>query len=149
MGLDAVFVPIGGGGLSSGVITGLCNQADTTPVFGAEPLLGNDAARSLRQNRLVCNETEPMTIADGARTISLGRHNWAVIRDGIADIVEVPDSAIEQGVRLLAQDGVRVEPTGALSVGSLLVGTIPRGGRVGCILSGGNVDNDVYHRIIG
>ncbi|MED6314356.1 MAG: pyridoxal-phosphate dependent enzyme, partial [Verrucomicrobiota bacterium] len=100
LGLDAVVVPIGGGGLSSGVITGLRRCGDPTPVFGAEPLLGNDAARSLRQNKLVCNDHEPLTIADGARTISLGRHNWEVIRDAIADIVEVPDSAIEQGVRL-------------------------------------------------
>ncbi|MGH9819997.1 MAG: threonine ammonia-lyase, partial [Pyrinomonadaceae bacterium] len=65
---DVVISPVGGGGLISGIVTGLQKRMKPTIVYGAEPLLGNDAARSLREGRIVRNETEPMTIADGART---------------------------------------------------------------------------------
>ncbi len=143
----AVVVPVGGGGLSAGVITGLCRAGSVVPVFGAEPAMGDDAARSLEAGRLLRNEQEPQTIADGARTVSLGGHNWAVIQAGIAGILRVSEADIEEGVRLLAADGVRVEPTGALAVGALLSGVLPAGA-VACVLSGGNVDEAVYQRIL-
>lgn len=148
LGLDALLVPIGGGGLSSGIIEGLCERGDPTPVWGAEPLLANDAARSLRAGRRLPNAHEPQTIADGARTISVGVHNWAVLKDGLAGIAEVSEAAIREGVRLLAAEGIRAEPTGALAVGALLEGRGPAGGRVGCVLSGGNVDEAVYQSIL-
>jgi threonine dehydratase len=66
--LDIVVVPVGGGGLISGVIKGLKQSRRKIAVMGAEPLLGNDAARSLRAGHIVANESEPQTIADGART---------------------------------------------------------------------------------
>ncbi|MFT5681653.1 MAG: threonine dehydratase [Myxococcota bacterium] len=148
-GLDvvAVVVPVGGGGLSAGVITGLCRVGSTIAVFGAEPAMADDAARSLAAGVLLRNEHEPQTIADGARTVSLGVHNWAVIQPGIAGILRVSEADIEMGVRLLAADGVRVEPTGALAVGALLRSTLPAG-PVACVLSGGNVDEAVYRRIL-
>ena len=60
---DRIVVPIGGGGLSAGIISGLCAKGSTTPVWGAEPLMGNDAARSLRAGVLIRNENEPQTLA--------------------------------------------------------------------------------------
>ena len=148
-GLDvcAVVVPVGGGGLSSGVITGLRRAGNATPVFGAEPAMADDAARSLVAGRLLCNEQEPQTIADGARTVSLGLYNWAIIQPGIAGIFRVSEANIEEGVRLLAGEGIRVEPTGALAVGALLDAVLPDG-PVACVLSGGNVDEAVYQRIL-
>jgi len=116
-------------------------------VYGAEPAMADDAIRSLAAGRLLRNEHEPQTIADGARTVSLGQHNWAVIEAGIAGIFPVSEADIEEGVRLLAADGVRVEPTGALAVGALLSASLPDG-PVACVLSGGNVDESVYQRII-
>ena len=68
---DFVIAPIGGGGLTSGIITGLRACHRNVPVFGAEPLLANDAARSLRAGRIVANDAEPQTIADGARVVSV------------------------------------------------------------------------------
>jgi len=65
---DVVIAPIGGGGLTSGIIKGLRRNGKETPVYAAEPLLGNDAARSLREGHIVKNEQEPATLADGART---------------------------------------------------------------------------------
>ncbi|MGH9332743.1 MAG: threonine ammonia-lyase, partial [Vicinamibacteria bacterium] len=99
---DFVVVPVGGGGLSSGVIQGLRAAGNSrTRVVGAEPLLGNDAARSLREGRIVKNDGEPQTLADGARTVSLGEHNWAILKDGIEAIVEVPEERIAEAVRTL------------------------------------------------
>lgn len=148
LGLDALLVPIGGGGLSSGILQGLAARGDQTAVWAAEPLLANDAARSLRAGRRLANDHEPQTIADGARTISVGAHNWAILRGGLRGVVEVSEDAIRAGVRLLAEEGIRAEPTGALAVGALLEGQGPPGGRVGCVLSGGNVDASVYRAIL-
>ena len=147
---DFILAPIGGGGLSSGIISGLRAHGCDTPVVGAEPLLGNDAARSLRAGEIIANEREPQTIADGARTVSLGKHNWAILRDGIHSIVEVPDENIAQAVRLLfTYANLKAEPTGALTVGAVL--TQPeffQNKRVCCVISGGNVDARVYAQIL-
>ena len=150
-GFDVIVVPVGGGGLSAGVVkgTGAATNNDIT-VVGAEPLLGNDAARSLREGYIVRNETEPMTIADGARTVSLGELNWSILKVGIERIVEVPEDRIEEAVRLLfSLANVKAEPTGALSLGALL--TCPeifRDRSVCCVISGGNVDPLVYQKIL-
>lgn len=147
---DYIIVPIGGGGLSSGVILGLRRSGKATVVLGAEPLMANDAARSLRAGRIIANEDEPLTIADGARTVSLGQHNWEILRSGLAGIVEVSEENIRQAVRLLYDlANLKAEPTGALSLGALLTESERfLGKRVCCVVSGGNVDNDVYREIL-
>ena len=147
---DAIVVPIGGGGLSSGVISGLEQSSCNVPVIGAEPLLGNDAARSLAAGEIVRNEFEPQTLADGARTVSLGEFNWAILKRGLKEIIEVPEENIAEGVRLLFElANLKAEPTGALSIGALL--TRPdqfRGRTVCCVISGGNVDPALYIKIL-
>ena len=65
--------PVGGGGLASGIITGLRDVGTAPVVIGAEPLMANDAARSLRAGEIVANDAEPQTLADGARTLSVWR----------------------------------------------------------------------------
>lgn len=147
---DAVITPVGGGGLISGIVTGLCRSGSRTEVIGAEPLLGNDAARSLKAGMLISNESEPMTIADGARTISLGKLNWEIIRDSVADIIEVSDEKIAEAVRLyFTLANLKSEPTGALSLGAILSDPARFAGRKVClIVSGGNVDAAVYRELI-
>ena len=119
-------------------------------VIAAEPLIANDAARSLREGRIVTNEAEPQTIADGTRTLSVGKHNWELLKDGLETIVEVPEDAIREAVRLLFfLANLKAEPTGALGVAALL--TSPeafRDRRVCCVITGGNVDAAVYSSII-
>lgn len=148
---DYVIAPVGGGGLTSGLIRGLRAAGSTTAVVGAEPALGNDAAESLRRGELFTQEREPDTLADGARTRALGRHNWEVLRDGIEGIVEVPEDQIRAGVRLLfSMANLKAEPTGALGIGAML--TEPerfRGKRVCCVVSGGNVDSSLYSELVG
>lgn len=147
---DVVIAPVGGGGLTSGLITGIRKAGAAMKVFGAEPLIANDAARSLRAGHIIANEREPQTIADGARTPSLGQHNWAILRDGLAGIIEVPEEKITEALRLLfALANLKVEPTGALSLAALL--TAPEAFRslsVCCVVSGGNVDMEVYRALL-
>jgi len=147
---DAVVVPVGGGGLIGGVLQSFARANHATKVFGAEPALGSDAARSLREGRLIVNDAEPLTIADGARTVSLGRHNWAIIREHVAGIVEVSEDQIREGVRLLyGLANLKVEPTGALAVGALLAAPNQfRDQQICCVVSGGNVDPAVYRECI-
>ena len=149
--IDFVIAPVGGGGLTSGIITGLRAGGSTAKVVGAEPLIANDAARSLRAGHIVVNETEPQTIADGARTVSIGSHNWAVLKDGLSGIIEVPEENIKEGVRLLfGLANLKAEPTGALAIGALLTDWDSyRDRKVCCVISGGNVDPEVYRGILG
>jgi len=148
---DAVVVPVGGGGLISGIIRGFSSSSCTKPIYGAEPAIANDASRSLKEGRIVRNEKEPQTIADGVRTLSLGEHNWRIIRDGIKGIIEVPEDKIVEAVRaLFTLANLKVEPTGALSLAAVL--TEPErfaGKSVCCIVSGGNVDPAVLFNILG
>jgi threonine dehydratase len=148
--LDIVVVPVGGGGLISGVIKGLKLPDTAASIFGAEPVLANDAARSLRSGEIIRNETEPQTIADGARTVSLGVHNWEIIRKFISTIVEVPEGQIAEAVRLLFElANLKVEPTGALSVAAVMTTPVLfRGRNVCCVVSGGNVDPAIYAKIV-
>ena len=146
---DAVLAPVGGGGLAAGLATGFAESGFATELWGAEPLLANDAARSLRSGRIESNDTsagEPATIADGARTPALGLQPWTILRTALAGVVEVPEEAIREGVRRLFSDAnLKAEPTGALPIGALLAAPERfRGRRVALVVSGGNVDPAVY-----
>jgi threonine dehydratase len=146
---DLLVVPVGGGGLSSGQIVARDHLNARTEIIGAEPLLANDAARSLRCGQVVSNEQEPPTIADGARTLSLGTLNWEILRTGIAEILEVPDTGTLAALRAYFALNLKVEPTGALALGAVM--SQPgrfAGKRVCCIVSGGNVDPLVYARAL-
>lgn len=147
---DFLLVPIGGGGLSAGIVSGIQSCGRNIRMHGAEPELANDAARSLRSGRLVADSQESTTIADGARVMSLGKHNWSLLRNGLWDIIEVPEDRIEEAVRILfSLANLKAEPTGALAVGALL--TQPdrfHGKSVCCVVSGGNVDPFLYQQIL-
>ena len=147
---DAVIVPIGGGGLISGVSKGFCRNGNRATLIGAEPLLGNDAAKSLKEGKIIVNETEPTTIADGARTLSLGKHNWEIIKSGVSEIIEVSEEKIKDVIRLyFSLANLKVEPTGALSLGALLEQSGKfKDRKICCVVSGGNVDIKVYNEIL-
>ena len=147
---DIIVVPVGGGGLCSGQIIARDHLHAHTEIIGAEPSPGDDAARSLRSGQLIHNEHEPDTIADGARTLSLGELNWEIIQRGVTDIIAVPDVVTLEALRrYFLYANLKVEPTGALSLGALLVHPEQfRGKRVCCIVSGGNVDPVVYAHVL-
>lgn len=147
---DTILVPIGGGGLASGIVIARDYLDTTTEILGAEPLLGNDAARSFRSGQLARNEQEPTTIADGARTLSLGNLNWEILQQGLTDIIEVSDELLLTATRhCFRYVNLKVEPTGALAIGAIFANPARFAGkRVCCIVSGGNVDPSVYANII-
>ena len=147
---DEIIVPVGGGGLISGISKGLCRKGSTAKLIGAEPLLANDAARSLKAGEIVRNENEPQTLADGARTISLGRHNWEIIKNGVAEIIEVSEEKIIEAVKLyFGLANLKCEPTGALSLGAILEKPENFTNKKTCVIvSGGNVDTEIYRQIL-
>lgn len=142
--LDAVVVPLGGGGLLSGVATVVRALSPRTRVYGVEPEGADDWVQSLRVGRPV-QIPPPPTIADGVRTREPGQLTFAVVSRLVDDVVTVPDDRTRQAVRFLClRMKMTVEPAGALGVAALLDGTVPlvRGRRVGVVLSGGNIDPD-------
>jgi threonine dehydratase len=147
---DYAIAPVGGGGLTAGIIRGLSEARSPIKVIGAEPLMANDAARSLRAGEIVRNEHEPQTIADGARVICIGGRNWEVLKSGIDRIVEVGEEQIRSAVKLLySLANLKCEPTGALSLAALL--TQPElftGKKICCVVSGGNVDPSNYINLL-
>jgi threonine dehydratase len=149
--IDCVIAPVGGGGLTAGLVRGLSAGGRAVPIFGAEPAIANDVARSFQAGYIIANESEPRTIADGARTVSVGQHNWPILRHGLTAILEVSEERIAEAVRILfSLANLKCEPTGALAVGALLENPARfRGSSVCCVISGGNVDPSVYCSIVG
>jgi threonine dehydratase len=139
--LDILMVPCGGGGLLSGCAVAARHLSPGCRVIGVEPAAGDDGLRSFRSGKL---ETIglPVTIADGARTTSLGKITFALIRAHVDDFLTVTDAELLQSMFFLWERmKIVVEPTGALAACALLEKKIDaRGKRVGVILSGGNVD---------
>jgi threonine dehydratase len=152
MGLDLDFIvaPIGGGGLTSGLVEAVEKSGQKTVVLAAEPLLSNDAAESFRAGHLVSQSDESATIADGARVLQLGDRNWEILSRGLAGVIEVTEDQIKEGMRLLfALANLKAEPTGALALGALLADAERfRGKRVCCVVSGGNADPALYASLI-
>ncbi|MFD1233998.1 threo-3-hydroxy-L-aspartate ammonia-lyase, partial [Pseudonocardia benzenivorans] len=148
--LDALFVCLGGGGLLSGAILAARATSPGVRIHGVEPAAGDDGLRSWRAGEIVHIDV-PRTIADGAQTQHLGRYPFAIIREGVDEILTVDDEALVDCMRLLASRlKLVVEPTGCLA----LAGALSRreslaGQRVGVIVSGGNVDLDRFAALVG
>jgi threonine dehydratase len=148
--LDLIIAPIGGGGLTSGLVKAVERSGKKTKVFAAEPLLSNDAAESFRAGHIVSLPDESATIADGARVLRLGDRNWEILSHGLAGVIEVTEEQIMEAVRLLfALANLKAEPTGALALGAVLAepGRF-KGKRACCVISGGNADPAFYARLI-
>jgi threo-3-hydroxy-L-aspartate ammonia-lyase len=139
--LDALFICCGGAGLLSGCAVATAHLSPGTQVIGVEPEAGDDAARSFRSKKLERVEN-PQTIADGARTQSMGTLTFPLVLRHVHDIVTVSDAEIVVAMRFLWERmKLVVEPTGALAAAAVMHARLPvRGKRVGIILSGGNVD---------
>lgn len=148
--LDALFMPLGGGGLLAGSLLVAEAQQPSCRVYGVEPLSGNDGQQSLRSGVRVKIDT-PVTIADGAQTQQLGRLTFPVIQRCVTDILAVSDDDLLESMReLRAAFDLVVEPTGSLGFAGLRsMAAQLQGARVGVILSGGNVDAAEYARMLG
>ena len=148
--LDFIVAPIGGGGLTAGLVKAVQRSGKDIKVLAAEPALSNDAAQSFRAGHIVALPDESATIADGARVLRMGDSNWEILSRGLSGVIEVSEEQIMEGVRLLfALANLKVEPTGALAVGALLAEPQRfKGKRVCCVISGGNADPALYAKLV-
>jgi len=148
--LDVVLVPCGGGGLLSGVATAVRALRPAARIVGVEPQASDDTSRSLRAGERVTVEVGK-TIADGQQLPTPGERTWPVIRALVDDIVTVSDAEIVDAMRLLFERvKVVAEPSGATALAALLAGRIElRGGTVGVVISGGNVDAARFASLVG
>jgi len=139
--LELLLVPCGGGGLLSGCAISASALSPGCRVIGVEPAAADDATRSFKTGTLH-TVTNPDTIADGARTPSLGKLTFPLIRHYVHDMVTVSDEALLRATFFLWERlKLVVEPTGALGAAALFEGLLDsKGARVGVVLSGGNVD---------
>lgn len=139
--LDLLLVCCGGGGLLSGSAIAAHTLSPNCRIIGVEPALGDDAVRSFHSKTLQTVHN-PATIADGARTASLGKVTFPLVMRYVHDIVSVSDEALLRTMFFLWERlKIVVEPTGALAATALLEGIVrAKDARVGVIISGGNVD---------
>jgi threonine dehydratase len=154
--LAAVLVPIGGGGLASGVATAIKALRPEVRVIGVEPDLAADARESLETGEIVRWPAELVsrTIADGARTQALGVRTFAHLLAHLDGIVTVTEIEIAAAIRLAAERSrLVVEPSGALSVAAMAFHARETGldrldGAVVAVVSGGNVDPAAYREYL-
>lgn len=147
--LDALFVCLGGGGLTSSCALAARQLSPNCKVYGVEPLAGNDAQQSFRQGKIVHIDT-PKTIADGAQTQHLGQYTFEIIKNNVDDIFTVTDKQLIDRMKFYAERmKMVVEPTGCLSFAAALAQKAQfQGKRVGIIVSGGNVDINRFAELV-
>ncbi len=148
-GLDALFVPLGGGGLLSGSLLSAHAISPDCQVYGVEPEAGNDGQQSFEKGSVV-RIPPPNSIADGALTQSLGKLTFPIIRRYASGILTASDAQLLDAMRFFAERmKIVVEPTGCLGAAAAFNQAVPiRGKRVGVLLSGGNVDLTAYGRFL-
>jgi threonine dehydratase len=142
--LDLLLVPCGGGGLLSGCAIATKQLSPGCRVVGVEPAAGDDATRSFKTG-VLHRVDNPKTIADGARTPSLGEITFPLVRHYVDDMVTAADDELVQAMRFVWERmKLVVEPTGVLGLAAAMTSRVDVAGkRVGIILSGGNVDTEV------
>lgn len=139
--LDALYVPLGGGGLLSGTALSTRALAPACKLYGVEPEAGNDGQQSFRTGSIVHIDT-PKTIADGAQTQHLGDYTFGIIKRDVDDVLTASDAELVAMMKFFAERmKMYVEPTGCLGAAAALKAKDSlKGKRVGVIISGGNVD---------
>ena len=138
--VENIIVPLGGGGLLSGVAIAATSLKPSVEVYGVEPRAGNDGEQSFRSGRIVTIDP-PKTIADGARTLAIGVRNFAIIRERVRDVVSVDDGVLLDALKFaMYRTKLVIEPTGALGIAALLSKTLRLSGPTAIVVSGGNLD---------
>jgi threonine dehydratase len=152
--VETVIIPVGGGGMISGVATAIKLTKPAVRVIGAEPELAADAQASLRAGKIVefAAEQVTRTLADGLRTQSLGPITFEHIRQYVDDIVTVSEDEIREAMRRLASDPKTIaEPSGAVAVAGFLFrrDQLPKTRIHVAIISGGNIEPGMLAEIRG
>jgi threo-3-hydroxy-L-aspartate ammonia-lyase len=140
--LEVIATPVGGGGLLSGSAISAKSHSSTIKVIGVEPAAADDAYQSWKSGRIVTLPTSPTTLADGVRTVAIGKRNFEVMFENhlVDEIVTVTEDEIANAVNLAwSRLHLALEPTGTLPLAAYLSGKLPKG-RTGLVFSGGNAD---------
>lgn len=145
--IDVLVVPVGGGGLIAGMSVVARAKSPSVRIVGVEPVVADDARRSLEAGHIVRIE-QPVTIADGVATASLGVHTFPIISALVDEIVTVTeDEILDATLFVMTRMKQVVEPTGALTTAALLNRRMDvKGARVVSVFCGGNLDLDVLSR---
>ncbi len=146
--INAVFAPVGGGGLLSGTCIAAKGFNPKIDVFGCEPKLANDAYRSLKSGKIEVND-HTNTIADGLRT-NLSERTFKIIRENISEIITVSEEEIINAMRFLWERmKLVVEPSGAVALAGVMAKqAYIKKKRIGVIISGGNIDLDEFFTML-
>ena len=150
--VETVIVPVGGGGMISGIATAIKLSKPSVKMIGAEPELAADAQTSLRTGKISQFSAEQVTstIADGLRTQSIGAINFEHMRQYVDDIVTVSEEDIRQAMRRLATNPKTIaEPSGAVAVAAFLFhrDQLPRTKLNVAVISGGNIEPQMLKEI--
>jgi len=140
--LEVIATPVGGGGLLSGSAISAKSHNPSIKVIGVEPAAADDAYQSWKSGHIVTLPTSPTTIADGVRTVAIGKRNFEVMFTNrlVDEIVTVTEDEIANAVKVAwSRLHLALEPTGTLPLAAYLSGKLPKG-RTGLVLSGGNAD---------
>ncbi len=138
--INTLLVPCGGGGLLSGSAIAAKGMNPNCKVIGIEPEVADDATKSFH-TKVLHSVKNPPTMADGTRTTSLGKITFPLVLEYVDDMKTVTEESIKEAVRFLFyRMKLVVEPSGALGIAALLSGAVKTEGKVGVIISGGNVD---------
>jgi threo-3-hydroxy-L-aspartate ammonia-lyase len=143
--LDYLFVPVGGGGLISGCAVAIKNISPKTKVIGVETEGANDCYQSFKEKRIV-KLASVNTIADGMRTLSVGKHNFEIIMKYVDDVITVTDEdAVDMIKFFFGRMKIVVEPTGAVAPAAIMKNVLGlKDKKVCAVISGGNVDTKLF-----
>jgi threonine dehydratase len=148
--IDAVVVPVGGGGLIGGIAAAVKALRPSVQVIGVEPCGANVMTRSLASGR-VETQAQPNTVADGLAAPFAGQHTLRHARSLVDRVVTVEDQEILDALRLIwTRCKLAAEPSGAAALAAVLAGkTKLRGKTIACVVSGGNVDASLISDLMG
>ncbi|MGB0645841.1 MAG: pyridoxal-phosphate dependent enzyme, partial [Bradymonadia bacterium] len=139
--LDTVLIPVGGGGLCSGVAIAMKHLNPSIKIYGVEPSGADDAFQSLNAGYFI-PQTNPQTIADGLRT-SLGDLTYPILRDHLEGILTVSEAGIVHAMQMIwTRMKTLVEPSAAVTLAAVLEheSALDKSKHIGLVLTGGNVD---------
>lgn len=146
--VDAVVVPIGGGGLISGIAAAVKQTNSSVKVYGVEASASASCVASFREGRPVSVASEP-TMADGIAVKRIGDKTWPVIREYVDHVTDVGEESIAEAIlKLLERKKLVVEGAGAVGIAAAMEGKLPVGGKTVFVISGGNIDVTALDRVI-
>ena len=151
--VELVLVPVGGGGLVSGIASALKLSGSSAKIAGVEPELANDAQQSFRKGEIVQLSAERVssTLADGLRTQSVGPLNFAHIREFVDDIITVTEDEIRRAVRQIVSNArILAEPSGAVTYAAWMFhrDELPASKKTVAVVSGGNIEPQLLAQIL-